>query len=273
VSIVSLPDQHRKSARASVTVSNRFRSYCNVIYALMMHDIKNRFFGSGLGQILLVLWPFAHIVVLMVIYVAMKRPNPYGDSLVQYTAVSIFPFICFNYVSRWIVYSAQTNRSFLQYPIIKPLDLLVGRALLEIVSMTMVIFMLVTLVVVMGYNAMPADPIQALYALGATMFMAVSMGILNGVIAFVVPVWLLVYTLLIIVSYISSGVLFVPSNMPEQFRTPLSYNPLLQCTEWMRSAYYPDYPTLVLDRLYVLKFSLITLTAGLILERLLRRFF
>ena len=273
MSIVSLPDEAPRVMRAPTGgLLDRFRSYCNVIYALMMHDIKNRFFGSGLGQIVMVIWPFGHIVVMMVIYVVLKRPNPYGDSLVQYTAVSIFPFICFNYVSRWIVFSATTNRPFLQYPIIRPLDLLIARALLEIVSITLVVIMLVLLVVVMGYNAMPASPNEALYAFGATIFLAIGMGFLNGVIAFVVPMWIMVYTLVIVLSYVSSGILFVASNMPEQFRTPLSYNPLLHCTEWIRTAYYSDYPTLVLDREYVLRFGLVTLTAGLILERLMRRF-
>ncbi len=237
----------------------------------MMHDIKNRFFGSGLGQIVMVLWPFAHILLLIIIYSFMKRPNPYGDSLIQYTAVSVMPFIIFNYVSRWIVYSAGTNRQFLQYPIIKPLDLLVGRCLLEIVSITIVTVMLIIFVTAMGDSAMPSSPLQACYAFFATLFLAIGMGFLNGAIALVVPLWLLVYTIVIILAWAASGVIFVASYMPEQIRTPLSYNPLLNCTEWFRSAYYSDYPTLVLDRMYVLKFGLITLTMGLILERLLRR--
>ena len=237
----------------------------------MMHDIKNRFFGSGLGQIVMVLWPFVHVVVLLVIYTYTKRPNPFGDSLLQYTTISLFPFICFNYVSRWILYSAVTNRSFLQYPIIRPLDLLVARTLLEIVSITLVAILMVLMLLVLGENALPQDPIQALCSVGGVLFLAIGMGFLNGAIAFVVPMWQLFYTLVIILSYVSCGILFVAVNLPEQIRTPLSYNPLLICVEWIRSAYYSDYPTLLLDKWYLLKFSLIALTLGLVLERLLRR--
>ena len=273
VSIVSLPDHSpRRFNTSQRPFAEILRGYFNVMYALMMHDIKNRFFGSGLGQIVMVLWPFAHIVVLMVIYVFTKRANPYGDSLIQYTAVSVFPFIIFNYVSRWIVYSAGTNRSFLQYPIIKPLDILISRAMLEMVSISIVAMLLVTLVVVCGYNAMPASPIEAFYAFAGTIFLAVGLGVLNGVITFLVPLWIIVYTLFIILMWVSSGALFVVSALPEQIQTLLSYNPLLQCTEWIRVAYYSDYPTSILDRMYVLKFGLIGLTAGLILERLVRRF-
>ena len=236
-----------------------------------MHDIKNRFFGSGIGQIVMVLWPFAHILVLLTIYVATKRPNPYGSSLIQYSAVSLYPFICFNYVARWIVFSAVTNRSFLQYPIIKPLDLLLARTLLEIVSTTLVGILLVILVVSCGYDAMPASPDQAVYAACATIFLAVGFGVINGVIAFVFPIWSMVMVLFIILAYISSGIVFVPSQLPEPIRYYLSFNPLLHCVEWMRSAYYLDYPTAVLDRTYVLEFGLISLTLGIVLERLFRR--
>jgi capsular polysaccharide transport system permease protein len=52
----------------------------------------------------------------------------------------------------------------------------------------------------------------------------------------------------------------------------MGLNPLLQDVEWMRSAYYPDYPTLVLDKLYPIKFGFITLAVGLLLERFARRF-
>ena len=106
----------------------------------------------------------------------------------------------------------------------------------------------------------------------ATIFFAVCFGVPNAVITFLLPLWNVVITLLIIVTYACSGIVFVVSDLPEQIRVPLSYNPVLQCTEWFRAAYYSDYPTTVLDKTYVLEFSLTSLTIGLIMERLLRRY-
>ena len=83
------------SGRPRSTIGDRARSSLHIINALMLHDIKNRFFGSGLGQIVMIIWPFAHILLLITIYTVIKRPNPYGESIIQYSAVSIFPFIIF----------------------------------------------------------------------------------------------------------------------------------------------------------------------------------
>lgn len=259
-------------ATAAETHARFFRSYGNIMFALIMHDIKNRFFGSGLGQILMILWPFVHIIVLLVVYNFSHRPHPYGTSTLQYSAVSVFPFICFNYVTRWVVISAITNRNFLQYPIIKPLDIIIARMLLEVISMTIVGALLVFVVVACGDEAMPANPMEAVCAIGGTLFFAAAFGVPNAVIAFILPMWNIVIAIVIVCSYIASGILFVTSEMPEQIRVPLSYNPLLQCIEWLRVAYYSDYPTNVLDKTYVIAFSMASLTLGLLLEKLFRRY-
>ena len=132
--------------------------------------------------------------------------------------------------------------------------------------------MVLVLIVALGADPWPVDCVQAACAYGATLLLALGMGVLNGAITLVLPLWNLVFVLFIVLAYISSGILFVASNMPEQIRTPLSYNPLLQCVEWMRVAYYADYPTLVLDRGYVLKVGLVSLALGLLMERIVRRY-
>ena len=93
MSSVSLPNPSSIPRVAAKQQSNRFVRYVNVLYALMMHDIKNRFFGFGIGQIVMVIWPFAHVVVLLLVYTFTKRPNPYRDSLEQYITISVLPFI------------------------------------------------------------------------------------------------------------------------------------------------------------------------------------
>lgn len=256
----------------TIRLSDTLKDYVSVLHALVLHDIKSRFFGTGLGQILMIVWPFVHILVLLAIYTLTGRQVPYGPSLVLYSCTGVLPFIIFSYMSRWIVFSALTNRSFLQYPIIKPLDLLIARGILELVSSLIVTILLIAFIVALGVDPWPADSVQAAYALGAAVLFSFAMGVFNGAITLAVPLWSTVYILFIILAYVSSGILFVTSNLPESIRVPLSYNPLLQCVEWMRMAYYSDYPTTALDRAYVLQFSLITLALGLILERAIRRF-
>ena len=82
--------------------------------------------------------------------------------------------------------------------------------------------------------------------------------------------WVTGYALLTIIFYISSGILFVPDALPEVARYPLSFNPVLQAVEWMRSAYYEGYGSLVLDKVYLLTCGICTIFGGIALERLIR---
>ncbi len=247
------------------------QQYYNVLYALVMHDIKTRFFGNGLGQIVMILWPFVHVIVLLVIFTASGRVAPYGDSTVLYCTTGVIPFILWSYTSRWMVYAPIQNRAYLSYPIIRVLDLIISRAILEVVTGFLVLALVVLTLTVSGVDCRPSDFVQAVCAVGASFLLAFGLGIINGVIGTLVPLWITIYTIFIIVAYASSGVLFIPSNIPDPARYFLSFNPVLQVIEWMRSAYYNDYPRLVLDRFYVIEVGFFTTGLGLVLEILLRR--
>jgi capsular polysaccharide transport system permease protein len=117
---------------------------------------------------------------------------------------------------------------------------------------------------------MPRDTVQAALALMANMLLGLGLGVLNAPIAAAIPFWMVGYSLLIIVSWMASGVLFVPDAMPEPARTYLSYVPMLQGIEWMRSAYYQGFGEGILDRGYLISFGIVSLFIGLALERLVR---
>jgi capsular polysaccharide transport system permease protein len=96
------------------------------------------------------------------------------------------------------------------------------------------------------------------------------MGIINAIVAMAFVGWLTGYALIIVSLYISSGVMFVPDSLPEVARYYLSFNPVLQAIEWMRSAYYDGYGSLVLDKTYLIAWAACTIFSGFALERLIR---
>ena len=94
-------------------LKGRFVSSVDVIWALMLHDIKNRFFGSGIGQIVMIIWPFAHILLLITIYTVLKRPNPYGESIIQYYAVNIHTVSVNRNCKHMVIYAWKWHPSYL----------------------------------------------------------------------------------------------------------------------------------------------------------------
>jgi capsular polysaccharide transport system permease protein len=84
------------------------------------------------------------------------------------------------------------------------------------------------------------------------------------------PAWTIGYSLIIPILYVSSGIIFLPDVIPEPYRTWLTFNPMLHGVTWMRSAYYPGYGAITLDKAYLLSWALYSMFSGFLVERLIR---
>jgi capsular polysaccharide transport system permease protein len=68
-----------------------------VIYALLMRDVRSRFFGNGFGHLLAIAWPLTHLLVILAMFSAGGRVPPVGDSMLLFLSTGVAPFILFNY--------------------------------------------------------------------------------------------------------------------------------------------------------------------------------
>lgn len=250
--------------------TNAWAMQGRVLVALMLRDIRTRFFGHGLGFAVAIAWPLAHILILLAIYGALGRAAPFGDSAALFFATGLAPFMAFQYMSRFVMYATVMNRPLLAFPAVKIIDLLLARAILEALGACCMVMVLAGILALFGIDVTPRDPVAASLALGASLLLGLGFGVANGVIALALPIWTTVYTLLTIAMYILSGVLFVPDALPEVLRLWLVLNPPVHLVDWMRSAYYEGYGTLVLNKPFVLACGLVTLAGGLLAERLFR---
>lgn len=242
----------------------------NVMHAVMLRDMRTRFFDHGLGFLIVVLWPLSHLVVLLVIYKMLDRTSPYGDSLDIFFASGLIPTLSFMYVSRFMALALVLHRPMLAFPVVQPSDILFGRALLELLASCIMAFLTFVLLAALGENPAPIDPVAAASAFGAVLVLAVGVGMVAGVIGAIFPFFVTLYSLSTILIYVLSGTLFVASALPAPISYALSWNPVLHAAEWMRTAYFLGYPDQVLDTSYLIGFALGSIFIGLLLERLLR---
>ncbi len=242
-----------------------------MIYALVLRDVRTRFFGNGLGFLgLSVGWPLVHILALLLIYTYLGRATPVGDSLLLFFSTGLVPFMTFSYMSRWMMLGFVINKPLLAFPIVSTTDILLARALLEMIGSFLMAVALCAILASLGVDFVPRDIPQACYAWGAAILFGLGMGTINSIIAMAFHGWLIGYMLVILAVYVSCGILFVPDTIPDPYRTWLSYNPVLHAVTWMRSAYYPGYGAITLDKFYLLGWALYTIFAGFLLERLIR---
>ena len=242
----------------------------HVIRALILHDIKSRFFGNGLGYIVTILWPTVHMIVIIGIFVIGGRPVPYGQSALLYAATGVLPYITWSYISRFMSLGMTMNKSFLGYPIIKPLDMMHARLVLELVSTFIITVGTLVVLALSQAPVMPNDAGQAMLGLLSAVALGIGFGYLTSVFCLIHHFFNVAYVLVLIIFWVTAGLAINPEALPEQLGYYASWNPLLHSIEWVRSAYYNDFPAHLLDKTYVIRVAGITFVLGLILERLLR---
>lgn len=244
--------------------------YRRALAALILRDIKTRFFGSAWGYLIAIAWPLSHIAILLVANTLMGRLPPYGESSALWFATGIVPFMAFSYMSRLITYGIMLNRPLLIFPTIKIMDILLARAIVEILNAGTVILILIAVFMASGIEFTPFDVSRAYFAIGSAMLLGLGVGVISAVIAQAIPFWATGYSLSMIVLWVASGVLFIPDNLPESVRYALSFNPTMHIVTCMRAAYYEGYGAITYDENYMISFAVVSLFAGLLLERFAR---
>ena len=236
-----------------------------------MRDVQTRFFGTPLGFLLAIAWPVSHTFLIILINAAAGRATPYGDNASLFFATGALPFMCFNYMARFTMLGVVLNKPLLAYPVVKVGDILIARAIVEVLDAAIVVIVIMTILTAMGVDVRPPRPQEAMYALLACMLLGFGWGICNGVIAGIFPFWVTPYALSQIILWVASGVIIVPDELPDSVRYYLSFNPALIGVEWMRSAYYEGYGLgELLDKKYMLGFAVVAIFVGLTMERTMR---
>jgi capsular polysaccharide transport system permease protein len=242
-----------------------------VIGAILLRDIKQRAGPYYTGFLMILLMPLAHLLIVVMVFQAFGRLAPQGTDQVVYFGLSVLPFVIYTYLSRQVVVALAENRPLLYFNRVKIFDILLARGILEATGSVVVFFILVCIMALYATDFSPRDWPGIVFAVAATIYFSFSFGVPNALIAHVLPVWYVFFNLTIPLLWLSSGIIFFPTAIPDPYDRWLALNPLLQCVEWIRSAYYEDYPDKLLNIPYLITFATVCLAVSLIAERLARR--
>lgn len=242
-----------------------------IIGALILRDMKTRFGRSHVGYLLAIAWPLAHMLGIMAIQFVVGRITPIGTDLTIFVATGVLPYILCVYPARMTMLCIITNQPLLLFQIVKTTDILISRIILETLTSCLVCCLFVVILFSYGVDLKPVKMDNAVFAVLASIFLGISMGVFNTILFCLLRlVWYVSFILISIALYATSGAFILSSNLPETTRNVLWFNPLFQCVEWLRSGYYEGYGASSLSQEYVMGFSLACLFLGLAGERILR---
>lgn len=258
--------------RAATRAIQNIQTSARVILALMLRDMRTRFGGTLLSYMVAIAWPLSHLALMVITFIAVNRILPFGTDSVIYIASGALPYILCMYPARLSSTVFIANRSLLQFPLIRPIHIMLARVTLEALTACIVCIIFSTTLWMLDVDITPADPAVALTSIYASVFLGMSLGVVMTVVTGMFGVaGHLVFIGITIVLYLSAGVVVPVPPGNETLEYIRSFNPMYHLVQWTRSAYYEDaYPVIPLSRSYVVAFSATVLLLGLLGERLFR---
>ena len=176
-------------------------------------------------------------------------------------------------MSRFTMMGMLQNRSFLAYPVIRPLDMMFARLALEHVSIFIITTGLICTNLLFQVDVIPVNKTDAVCGLLSAILLGEGFAIFNSVIVMIFPLWVIGYIGIIITFWFTCGMIINPEAMPAELGYWISWNPLMHSVEWIRKGYYADFPAHLLNKTYVLSVGAGSFAIGLIMERMLKRYF
>ena len=220
-----------------------FRVQVRVIHALIFRELRTRFGREQLGYVWALVEPMLFVMVLTFVYSIGFRGKALSMPIVLFLVTGVIPFFLYRQALNRSIGAILSNRPLLTFPQVTPLDLVVGRATLETITM-----FLVFVVVSVGYAVFGDTPLRIENPLGVVFvficiaIMGFGFGSFLGAFSVMFPtIERLMPALVVRPLFYTSGVFFTADMMPDVVRSYLLINPLLHATEILRSSFFVEF--------------------------------
>ncbi len=242
-----------------------------VIMALVLREMRTRFGRQRLGYVWAVVEPTAYVLVFVTMLTLGGKHLPAGMPAIPFLITGVIPFFLFRDSMLRSMSAIQANYPLLTFPQVKPLDLVLGRALLETVTLMFVFVALLVGAMAFGSPVKIEDPLAVLFWLPTVAFLGFGAGALFGAFVPMFPaIERLVPSVFTRPLLFISGVFFTADMVPGAVREYALFNPLLHLIDLLRSAFFVEFESVYADRSYALFFAATCMLLGLLCQRAMR---
>lgn len=237
------------------------------IIALILREMGATYGQSPGGYVWAVVQPIGIIVILSIGFSLLVRSPSLGTSFLLFYATGFLPFDMYSILSQKIASALRYSRPLLAYPRVTWLDAILGRFVLNALTLLTVscIVLIAIIVFVDSRTVLDVKYIALGFTLAATLGLAV--GIINCLLMGLFPVWTIIWNVLSRPMFIASGVLFLYEDLPSGAQAILWWNPVMHATGLMRKGFYSTYNGSYISLQYSFGIALLLIAVGLLFMR------
>lgn len=246
-------------------------THIRIVSALLIREMSTRFGNKPGGYIWALLDPVAHVLMLTIIFRGIAHLPPLGSSFTLFFATGYIGFHFYQGTMGYLSDALKSNKALLSYPNVAPIDTLVARLVLQVGTMSVVGFIVISGSMATAKMTAPINWLPILASVLASTGLAFGVSLSNTVLFLKSPLYEKIYQIAMRPAFMVSGVFFLPDALPHPFREIIGYNPLVHLVALFRMGFYPEYRAVVLDLDYLLGWIFVCLMGGLTLFTLSTR--
>ena len=242
-----------------------------VIYAILLREVKTRFGKHQWGYAWALLEPAMWIASFASFSLFVHRTTPPGMSMLGFLATGIVTFELFRSTSSQCLAAISSNKGLLFYPQVRPLDLVLARALLEAATKFVVFALFMGTDALWQGNLRINSLLTTLGGLALAGGLGASFGLVLCGLTTLSPTVERIHSPLMRPVFWFSAIFYTAESAPAALRNVMFYNPVVHAIEMVRAGWFPGYQARHVDPWYPVLWILVLLFFGLSLERVARR--
>lgn len=253
--------------RSSARLPGPLIIHIRVVFALLLREARVRHGRSRIGYTWALVEPALLIIVMTVFFSTFALQSTSSVEYALFFATGILPFQYFRNASSYLAGAFDSNQSLFNYPLVKPIDAIIARFVLDTCTVLLVMVMVLTFQVLVLKAPPPRYPAMMLLSVVLFGLLAFGVGLNLAVTRRVMPSISNIYSVIMGPSFFLSCVFYPLSSLPTQYRDLLGWNPLVHGVEGFRLGYYTAYRAPDLDLWYLFAWGLTLTFIGLARER------
>ncbi|RVP13154.1 ABC transporter permease [Sinorhizobium meliloti] len=243
---------------------NIIRQHIRVTAALIVREMSTRYGGKPGGYLWALVDPVAHVAFMTILFQTIARAPAIGTSFPLFFASGYLPFTFYQSMQGYVAGAINANRTLLNYPVVAPLDAVVSRYIVQLMTTLVVSVLVFTFVAYEDHVSLHLDPAKILGACFVGSLLGLGVGLINSSLFARSKLYEQVYGVVTRPMFLVSGVFFLPDSLPKPFSTILLWNPIVHVVMWFRTGVYDEYRAYGLDVSFVMKTVAVLMFAGLL---------
>lgn len=244
---------------------NNIIQHKNVIWALLNREITTRFGDSYFSYAWMIIEPFIQVAFFFTLFYWIGRTTG-NMPIITFLLTGVVPYFFLQKSVTACSKAITANQGLLAYRQVKVIDTIIARILLES-SITLAVFIVCAALIglYLGQYAITIYyPLRIIFAFSTLIMMSLGLSLLFAILSYYYIDLDKFLSVLFRVLYFTSGVFFSLADIPQKAAYYLSYNPIFQAIEIIRSAFSINTLPQYLNYYYTVAFAVITLFIGVL---------